>query len=711
MPIFSIPSQTDPFNVHRTITRQGNLVWDAANDGSGSGMDADYLDGQDGSFYANIPARLGYTPINKGGDRFTGGFGRDGSFYFDLMSGNPLLNLDDNDYLLFDRAINTLSIVIGGLSRASFSASGVVIAGGLAWHSANDGSGSGLDADLLDGQDGSFYTDIPSRLGYAPVSKGGDTMSGPLDIVYPGAALTLNSSGVAVGRLVMQSDGALVLYRDDGSGGKPIFSIPSQTDPFNVHRTITREGNLVWDAANDGSGSGMDADFLDGQDGSFYTDIPSRLGYAPVSKGGDTMSGPLDIVYPGAALTLNSSGVAIGRLAMQGDGALVLYRDDGAGPKPIFSIPSQTDPFNVQRTITRQGYLVWDAANDGSGSGMDADLLDGQDGGYYTDIVARLGYAPINKGGDNVTAPIHFQNGDSQPIASRLDAAVPLHVKGVSSAPALISFERSGIYAGYFGLDTDNRWKVGGWSMGAASYELWHAGSDGSGSGLDADLLDGQDGSFYTDIPSRLGYAPVSKGGDTMSGPLDIVYPGATLTLNSSGVAVGRLAMQSDGSLVLYRDDGAGSKAIFSIPSQTDPFNVHRTIARQGNLVWDAGNDGSGSGLDADLLDGLDASAFARMADFGNSLGDHGFQRLPNGLILQWGSVVAPAGGINNVTFPVAFPNQCLAAFATNQSAGVPAAWAGAGNISKTGMTVGHASSSLNASAAGTAAFWYAIGR
>src|SRR5690606_12141666 len=36
------------------IFRQGNKVWDAGNDGSGSGLDADLLDGQQGSYY--LPA-------------------------------------------------------------------------------------------------------------------------------------------------------------------------------------------------------------------------------------------------------------------------------------------------------------------------------------------------------------------------------------------------------------------------------------------------------------------------------------------------------------------------------------------------------------------------------------------------------------------------------------------------------------------------------
>lgn len=43
-----------------------------------------------------------------------------------------------------------------------------------------DGPGSGLDAALLGGAGPAFYTDIPSRLGYAPVNRAGDTLTGRL---------------------------------------------------------------------------------------------------------------------------------------------------------------------------------------------------------------------------------------------------------------------------------------------------------------------------------------------------------------------------------------------------------------------------------------------------------------------------------------------------------------------------------------------------
>jgi microcystin-dependent protein len=39
-----------------------------------------------------------------------------------------------------------------------------------------------------------------------------------------------------------------------------------------------------------------------------------------------------------------------------------------------------------------------------------------------------------------------------------------------------MSFNRAGSFGAFLGVDTDNVWKVGGWSMGANSYALWREG-------------------------------------------------------------------------------------------------------------------------------------------------------------------------------------------------------------------------------------------
>lgn len=113
-----------------------------------------------------------------------------------------------------------------------------------------------------------------------------------------------------------------------------------------------------------------------------------------------------------------------------------------------------TGNVSVSGTLQMGGSTVWTAANDGSASGLDADLLDGQQGSYY------------------------------QPISTLLSAI--LAIDGVGS----------GIDADL--LDGQN----GAYYLAATSYTAADVLTklltvDGAGSSIDADLLDGAQGSLY----------------------------------------------------------------------------------------------------------------------------------------------------------------------------------------------------------------------
>ena len=99
---------------------------------------------------------------------------------------------------------------------------------------------------------------------------------------------------------------------------------------------------------------------------------------------------------------------------------------------------------------------------------------------------------------------------------------------------------------------------------------------DNTWKAVDADLLDGIQGSSFLRGDAN----------DTASGIVTFNHgSNATSTSNGSVRIVGGLGVA---------------------------YNVYaNAFLRQGNTVWDAGNDGAGSGLDADLLGGQQASAFA----------------------------------------------------------------------------------------------------
>lgn len=54
------------------------------------------------------------------------------------------------------------------------------------------------------------------------------------------------------------------------------------------------------------------------------------------------------------------------------------------------------------------------------------------------------------------------------------------------------------------------------------------------------------------------------------------------------------------------------------------------------------------------------ASHGVNLGMFGSSLAANGYQKLPSGLIIQWGSASNVASGTTSTTFPIAFPNACV---------------------------------------------------
>jgi hypothetical protein len=100
-------------------------------------------------------------------------------------------------------------------------------------------------------------------------------------------------------------------------------------------------------------------------------------------------------------------------------------------------------------------------------------------------------YLSNNTSTDWTSGQFSFRSADVLESASGDQATLEVFQDN-AGRDAFMQFHVAGDFAAYFGLKGDiNDFAVGGWSMGGTYYRVWHAGNDGSGSGLDADLLDG----------------------------------------------------------------------------------------------------------------------------------------------------------------------------------------------------------------------------
>lgn len=280
---------------------------------------------------------------------------------------------------------------------------------------------------------------------------------------------------------------------------------------------------------------------------------------------------------------------------------------------------------------------VWTPLNDGAGSGLDADLWRGQTPAqfltaYITQalVLNRLGFAPVNKAGDIMTGLLQLSGAPT----ANMHAANKKYVDDLV-AGAGIGFtpvNRAGdMMTGRLVLSADptnamhavpKQYADSLTTAAAILAKLLTV--DGASSGLDADLWRGQTpaqflSSYITQalVLDRLGYAPVSRAGDTMTG---------------------RLLLSADPTSSLHAVTKQYADALAT------------AAAIRGKLLT---VDGAGSGIDADLLDGYDSAAFLRVTDA--VMAASGYRVTSDGMKECWGTATVGAGGTANVAYPITF--------------------------------------------------------
>lgn len=182
------------------------------------------------------------------------------------------------------------------------------------------------NATNLNNQLASFYTDIPARLGFTPVNRAGDTMTGTLSVPYlnvsaqggseggelqlekPPTGSSLNGSHVSIdvnaNSLRIFENGSPFRGVTLNLTGCASQSILLHSTNFNSYSPTLTGGNAsgTWNINITGNAAtatnataAADSVRLNGQTSDFYTNIPARLGYTPANRAGDTFTGAVQV--------------------------------------------------------------------------------------------------------------------------------------------------------------------------------------------------------------------------------------------------------------------------------------------------------------------------------------------------------------------------------------------------------------------------------
>jgi hypothetical protein len=465
-----------------------------------------------------------------------------------------------------------------------------------------DGANSGLDADTLDGQHGAYYRDwanITNKPTYTPADVG----------ALPAAGTAVDSSKLG--------------------GQPPSFYLPVAT----FTSTYTAADVLTKLQSVDGTGSGLDADTVDGRHASYFsisthTHTPAEIGALGVNAqaadsallGGQPPSFYLSTAGASASAVKLATARAI---ALDGDATGSVLFDGTAdvtipttlksvissGTYAIVNVNAKGLVTSGSRPFTLSGFGIIDAVNQ--------DRL-GVAGGVAT--LDSSGKVPVSQLPDTVLGTLQYQG--------VWDAST-----NVPAIPAAAAGNKGWYYAvnvaGTTAVNGINDWGVGDWivSNGTAWSKIDNTDSvtsvagkqgavtltvadiiglqtaldnkataavgttynasdvltklllvDGTGSGLDADMLDGHDSTYFLSTTgvaadsSKLGGQPASS------------------YLSTTSVAAD--SSKLGGQLPSYY-------LAASTYTAADILTKIKTV------------DGAASGLDADMLDGQDSSYYA----------------------------------------------------------------------------------------------------
>jgi len=588
------------------------------------------------------------------------------------------------------------------LASASYTASDV-----LTKIKTVDGTGSGLDADLLDGISSASFlrsdandiiTGDNRSLSFGTPGAGSTTgarflsIEGNSDTSGEGSGriffaehnsttASMDNYGFSIGYrggdtsivgasgntwtgLSAIGNGEWGMWGHDNSATGSLIAHGPRSGSYADFTNLLISGNQVWHAGNDGAGSGLDADLLDGNEATAFALLSGATFTGAVSGTSLTLSG--DLTVNGTTTTLNTTNTVVSDNLIELNNGVASNANDSG--------------IVIERGSTGDNaFIGWDESADTFILGTTT--ATGASTGDLTITVAPLKTGALGVTG-NITASgtVHGSQGftynptEGGTTLSRYwmlfdqtnNASYPYLTNRTPNGDVVI---KSGTTAGgaeierirFNGGDGTQDIVISNATLKSDTNVYWHAGNDGTGSGLDADLLDGQHASAFAQSWRALdstgnsyGYVKIASLTELQQSSRFLIQLAGTSgsysdgTHSSYGVIVGQLNNDNNADLTYYNHSHTTEvvSAVYHVDVSSSAVDVYAQVGAWAELtaigsisdgiltpassyststpsglvaadeykVFNSGNDGSGSGLDADLLDGNQATAFATAA-------------------------------------------------------------------------------------------------
>jgi len=456
----------------------------------------------DGSKISTFPLNTGSIVLSGTKIDIIAGSGLIGGGSVNIPSGSIVLNIGRSNDILVENTSISLSTTgtPGTYSKITTDAKGRVVSGSslsssdllsilgyTPWHPGNDGSGSGLDADLLDGLHSSAFFDLGNQTG------------------------TLNPN-----------------------------SLPIQTTPGTFTKVTVNNKGIV----------------VNGLDNSYF-DIVNALGYRPVSTTGDIINGSLIV---NGNVNLNSDEVLIkDNLPVIGTNSSIILPSEPRGFSFLYGGATLRTgilayyPSNQElRLITN---ITSDTGNINGGSSSDA-FRDDIDGGTANSV-----FLMGNITGD--TSVVLLRSVGDSSYVSRINDQI---ISGVKTFAKRITVNE------YIAILP---------SFGQTAPPLYVGSNTGLVYNFNSDLLDGNHGIYYTDASNMTGLFSYNKVQfDNLDGTADYIPRFDNRTSNPSRTISNSIIRQKADTTAIIIDNDAN---LYVGNSNSGSFLSNNSIAAGSN--------------------------------------------------------------------------------------------------------------------------------